>query len=340
MNAGTEGNEAGNDAELTRACEAVPGHSDNQYLPESIAAQIFGCHGGNNYIGEGDREHEHWQGQDGGNPADCPPMDGMFTYCHGCSEDHTKPCAVIDGGYCREADPMYTSTSERQLYGICSFAVGPGSCPSSCWTGASADVSGIWTPATAATEGQCPNTCEHCDDDAIMGHGGANVWVHETGGRHRRLAKDSTAPGPEASAEPTTEKQTKEDAMDTSSSVRQLQSGFGSLGGFSLPVTSACSMAGLQDRLDEVNTMCCNEDNPCTDGLPSGCGIQCGMVYTKFYAECYHLMMGVIGVSDNPEASAVFDDFEQTCVSTFDPRSLLDVISSAQCCKLQNIPCI
>ena len=52
----------------------------------------------------------------------------MFTVIYNHDTDG-RPCAIIDGGYCHEADPMYRSTAERQLYAICSFAVGAGSCP-------------------------------------------------------------------------------------------------------------------------------------------------------------------------------------------------------------------
>ena len=126
-------------------------------------------------------------------------------------------------------------------------------------------------------------------------------------------------------------------------------------------------MATIQLRLDAVNTACCTADAPCADGLPAACNIQCAIIYTKFYDECCaqptafslssaslrlsssnssasnhavvirvrldHLLMGLIDEATNPGASAVFDDFQTDCLSSFDPRSLLDVISSAQCCS-------
>ena len=126
-------------------CEEVPGQSTQSYVPETIATQIFGCAG----------------------PGACPQMDGLFTVIYNHMDE--RPCAIIDGGYCHESEPQYRSTADRPLYGICSFAVGVGSCPAPCWQGTAGD-------------GQCPNTCEHCNDDAIMGHGGGNVWVHEVVG--------------------------------------------------------------------------------------------------------------------------------------------------------------
>ena len=282
-------------------CQAVPGHSDHNYLPESIAAQIFNCIGGPG----------NCQGGNGG-PGNDGQMEGLFTVIYNHMDD--RPCAIIDGGYCHESEPTYQSTSSRQLYGVCSFAVGVGSCPAPCWTGTAGD-------------NMCPNTCEHCNDDAIMGHGGGNVWVHEVpGGGHRRAeaseSEDTAASEPEAVTE------------DVHVAERRLQNngGFGSLGGFTMPSADACSMASLQDRLDVVNGICCTSDTPCADGLPAGCNIQCAVVYSKFYNECYHLLMGVIQAAENPDAAHVFDQFQNSCLTAFDPRSLLDTISSAQCC--------
>jgi hypothetical protein len=45
-----------------------------------------------------------------------------------------------------------------------------------------------------------------------------------------------------------------------------------------------------------------------------------------------HLLMGIIDEASNPGAAATFDHFQTDCLTAFDPRSLLDVISSAQCC--------
>lgn len=45
-----------------------------------------------------------------------------------------------------------------------------------------------------------------------------------------------------------------------------------------------------------------------------------------------HLLMDLIDEASNPDAAATFDHFQSDCLSAFDPRSLLDVISSAQCC--------
>jgi hypothetical protein len=428
----------------TGNCQAVPGQSDNNYLPESIAAQVFGCQGG---------------------PGNCPQMDGMFTVIYNHMDD--RPCAIIDGGYCHESEPQYQSSVERPLYGICSFAVGVGSCPAPCYQGTAGD-------------GQCPNTCEHCNDDAIMGHGGANVWIHEVVGdtpddytcveqdlsweqaqsncagmgltlatihndANQRAALEKCPGGgwiglrdddpvrriPEgefiftdgtvigttdpqsgawvrangayhnwadgepndaaaggASNEDCTQMKGGSSSThceggtgtgcwndrrcdDTRSSIcgptdriapppggghrlldgteqknttavawpsialfqgRKLQSGFGSLGGFSLPVAAACPMEQVQSRLDEVNGICCTADVPCADGLPAACGIKCAIVYSKFYDECYHVLMTIVQASENPGAADVFDDFQTQCRSAFDPRSLLDVISSAQCC--------
>jgi hypothetical protein len=200
-------------------CEAIPGAppvgacpygESCPYLPETMATQIFGCRDGVGACQGGN-----------GSPGNDGQMEGLFTVIYNHMDD--RPCAIIDGGYCHEAEPVYQSTAERPLYGVCSFAVGVGSCPAHCWTGTAGD-------------GNCPNTCEHCNDDAIMGHGGANVWVHEVaapGGGHRRLEKNETAPTATAPA-PKAEK-AEVDAEETFG--RQLQTGgFGSLGG----VRSSC----------------------------------------------------------------------------------------------------
>lgn len=201
-------------------CEAIPGappqdacpygNGNCPYLPETMATQIFrcsdvgSCQGGN------------------GSPGNDGQMEGMFTVIYNHMDD--RPCAIIDGGYCHESEPVYQSTTERQLYGVCSFAVGVGSCPANCWTGTAGD-------------GMCPGTCEHCNDDAIMGHGGANVWVHEVatpGGGHRRLEKNATA---------VVEKVAEVSEAKVSTVARKLQAGgFGSLGGVRFPCTFAAAL--------------------------------------------------------------------------------------------------
>lgn len=242
-------------------CEAIPGappqgacpYGDScPYLPETIATQIFGC----SSVGS----------CQGGNtsPGNDGQMEGLFTVIYNHMDN--RPCAIIDGGYCHESEPVYQSTAERQLYGVCSFAVGVGSCPANCWTGTAGD-------------GMCPNTCEHCNDDAIMGHGGANVWVHEIaapGSGHRRLEKNTTATEVSElapigvveveSAEPS------EAAVNATK--RQLQA------------AESCSMTTIQPRLDVVNTACCPADASCANGLPAACNIECAIIYTKFYDEC------------------------------------------------------
>lgn len=45
-----------------------------------------------------------------------------------------------------------------------------------------------------------------------------------------------------------------------------------------------------------------------------------------------HLLMELIDEASNPGVAATFDHFQTDCLTAFDPRSLLDIISSAQCC--------
>lgn len=152
------------------------------------------------------------------------------------------------------------------------------SCPASCFTGNALDANY-----------QCPNTCSHCNEcalfqssrqlttivcsiqlnltaffinktaaplsvvcccsDAIMGHGGANVWVREVGGGGHRRAQSQNQ--------------------------------------FHLPTIDHCAASHLPDRLSIVNTVCCPPGMACDDGLPAACSIECAMEYAKFYSDCY-----------------------------------------------------
>eukprot|EP01043_Picozoa_sp_COSAG02_P027199 COSAG02_NODE_1593_length_11778_cov_25.088792_6_plen_871_part_00 len=173
---------------------------------------------------------------------------------------HAAPYSVLQ--YCRrgnEEDP-WISVEEHPsqvVYGEGSFNVaqwcgGDAQCPASCYLENALDPSY-----------QCPNTCTHCNDDAIIGHGGANVWVRMTtaGGGHRRAQANQ----------------------------------------FHLPTVDHCAASHLQDRLERVNSACCPNGQGCDDGLPEACDIECAMEYAKFYSDCYVPLVETFGMDSNSQ---------------------------------------
>ena len=128
-------------------------------------------------------------------------------------------------------------------------------------------------------------------DDAITANGGANVWVrqtHKAGGGHRRTQANS----------------------------------------FHLPTVDHCSAGSLTDRVARINTVCCPAGQPCDDGLPAQCNIECAMEYAKFFSDCYVPLVETFGLDSNSQ----FESFHTTCMQAFDKKSLLDAATTATNC--------
>ena len=209
------------------------------------------------------------------------------------------------------------------VYGEGSFTVprwcGPSrSCPSSCWTGNALDKASY----------QCNTKCAHCDDDAIIGHGGANVWVHVTtpsggGSGHRRLEDDTlTTPEP-------LKVTAVANNVTTATHRRQAQSGgggFGNLGGFQLPKAPACPLSSLHTRLGAVNKNCCTKASPCIGGMPNKCDIHCALEFSDFWVDCGHVLKESFKAQ-----SKVFSIFHRKCGQAFDLKSLIETASSTVC---------
>jgi hypothetical protein len=220
--------------------------------------------------------------------------DGQWAPKIAKASGHRKPYSVTQ--YCRtgnEEDP-WLSVGEHPsqvVYGEGSFNVvqwcgGESACPATCYEG------------SALERGyQCPNTCTHCDDDAIIGHGGANVWVREVlqgaGGGHRRAQRG----GNEAN--------------------------------FHLPTIDHCAASHLEARLARVNAACCPSGVDCADGLPTACDIGCATEYAKFYSDCYGPLVETFGMDHNSQ----FQQFHTTCMHAFDKKSLLDTAATATSCQ-------
>ena len=212
------------------------------------------------------------------------------------------------------------------VYGEGSFNVaqwcgGEQQCPASCYTGNALDPNY-----------QCPNTCTHCNDDAIIGHNGANVWVRTVPGSQRcgRTWSDANNKcGVECPHD------TSEECPQGEDCFSNLQTPCPSGGGhrrraqnFHLPTVDHCASHTLQNRLNRVNNACC-ADGCSSDGLPPTCTIQCAIEYAKFFSDCYTPLVESFGLDD----SAQFRQFHTTCVHAFDTKSLLDTASTATSCQ-------
>ena len=172
------------------------------------------------------------------------------------SSKQASPYTVTQ--YCRrgaEEDPWLSVDvhPKNVVYGEGSFNVpgwcgGARKCPASCWQGNALDRANY----------KCQGSCTHCDDDAVIGHGGANVWVHTvsppgTSG-HRRLADEApavvTVSSPVTITTNTTTRLNHTVNVGDGHARRRTQSGggFGNLGGFELKKATACPLATLHTR--------------------------------------------------------------------------------------------
>jgi len=52
------------------------------------------------------------------------------------------------------------------------------------------------------------------------------------------------------------------------------------------------SIAVLQKRINEVNTVCCKERKHCPKGFPLVCDVECALLFDPFFRDCRSIIMG------------------------------------------------
>eukprot|EP01046_Picozoa_sp_COSAG06_P020571 COSAG06_NODE_1511_length_9233_cov_3.730896_1_plen_241_part_10 len=120
---------------------------------------------------------------------------------------------------------------------------------------------------------------------------------------------------------------------------RRMQGVFGQRLGVSQPT---CEWDQLDDLADELDLICCGTDSslcpvsPGTASFPTTCGPLCAVAMHSFTAACGSSLDVIFG--DDAFASGVAA-FEQTCLSSADPRIFLDAIMTADCAHAVGTEC-
>jgi hypothetical protein len=89
-------------------------------------------------------------------------------------------------------------------------------------------------------------------------------------------------------------------------------------------MTLSCPLDTLQDRLKEVDELCCDGSGSCVDGVPTQCPYRCGRAWTEFYTGCQSVL------------SMFFEDVDQLhtlsdrCLD-IDPLSITMALHTASC---------
>ena len=101
---------------------------------------------------------------------------------------------------------------------------------------------------------------------------------------------------------------------------------------------ATCPWDLLDDRLDEVNSVCCGEDPDaaCPRGAPPReCSALCAVTFHSLVSNCEETLLALAGRANG----ARFTAFDQLCTSaeSVDPLVFLDAIANAECesCRLQ-----
>ena len=101
-----------------------------------------------------------------------------------------------------------------------------------------------------------------------------------------------------------------------------------------------CPWDTIDDRLDEVNAVCCAADGADPDvtcprgGPPRACSPLCAVTFHSLAGDCGQKLQSLAGATN----AASFTAFEQLCVSaqSVDPMYFLNAIASATCCSSEN----
>ena len=92
--------------------------------------------------------------------------------------------------------------------------------------------------------------------------------------------------------------------------------------------TTVCrSMDELFTHIQQVQMICCGNDQACATGFPKSCSPSCAVAFHGMYQGCGLLLSAVI-----PKRQlASYNHFDAICLSKVDIKSFLKAISHAEC---------
>eukprot|EP01052_Picozoa_sp_SAG31_P007415 SAG31_NODE_354_length_17223_cov_18.708771_1_plen_576_part_00 len=130
-------------------------------------------------------------------------------------------------------------------------------------------------------------------------------------------------------------------ASDDASGHRLLAEGahIGGWAGGLADMTATCPLSAFEDRLAEVDGICCSGssssdgdgddgggDVACVDGMPQSCPYSCGRRWTEFYRDCEPVINVMF-----PSNAADFSSLTEQCLQV-DPVGMTLALAGAVCC--------